>query len=212
MKYFSQHIVKHLIIPKVFLVMLVITMGGMLVSVPAQAAADSDSVKIRQLLEERDKEVKDLLGPKGSEYTQEQRDRLKDMINNIIDYRTMAKNALETTYDTLSKERRENFVDLFSRVVRDQSLNKLDIYRAEVTYQKIAVDQDSAYVKTMALLDDARVPVDYRMQEQTEGWVITDMVIDEVSTVDSYRRSFQNIIRKKGFDTLMETLRKRVKG
>lgn len=176
-----------------------------------KVALETDSTQIRQLLEERDREIKELMGPKGKEYTQEQRDQLKDIINNVIDYRTMARQALQTTFDTLSEQKREQFVDLFSRVVRDQSLNKLDIYRADVKYQRISVSGDSAYVETMARLEDTRTPVYYRMNEQQQGWMITDMIIDEVSTVASYRRSFQNIINKKGFETLMETLRKRVK-
>jgi phospholipid transport system substrate-binding protein len=95
-------------------------------------------------------------------------------------------------------------------VVRDQSLNKLDIYRADVSYRKIAVENDSAFVKTIAQLEDMRTPVYYSMRKKSEEWVVTDMIIDEVSTVASYRRSFQNIIRKKGFDHLLAVLRKRV--
>lgn len=171
----------------------------------------NDSTQIRQLLDQRDQEIKELLGPKGTEYTQQQRDKLKDIINDIVDYRTMARKALQTTFDTLSVEKRDDFVDLFSQVVRDQSLNKLDIYRADIKYKRISVRGDSAYVETMAQLEDTRTPVYYSMEEQQEGWMITDMIIDEVSTVASYRRSFQNIINKKGFETLMQTLRKRVK-
>ncbi len=176
----------------------------------ADGSITKDSVKIRQLLEERDREIKDLLGPKGSDYTEQQRDRLKDIINSIVDYRLMAEKALQSTFDTLSTERRDEFVDLFSQVVRDQSLNKLDIYRADVSYRTIAVENDSAFVKTIAQLEDMRTPVYYSMHKESEEWVVTDMIIDEVSTVASYRRSFQNIIRKKGFDHLLATLRKRV--
>lgn len=194
----------------------VVSWGALATNLKAQQSqqeedAVQDSTKIRQLLEQRDKEIKDLLGPEGTEYSQEQRDKLKDIINNIVDYRSMAREALQTTFDTLSVDKKDEFVDLFSQVVRDQSLNKMDIYRADVRYQRITVNGDSAYVETMARLENTRTPVYYNMEEQDEGWVITDMIIDEVSTVASYRRSFQNIINKKGFETLMETLRKRVK-
>ena len=181
------------------------------------AMAQQDSAEIRQLLEQRDQEIKDLLGPKGTEYTQQQRQKLKDIINGIIDYRAMAQYALQDTYDTLSTDPREEFVDLFSTIIRDQSLNKLDIYRADVQYQSITVDGNQATVKTLATLEDVRTPVTYQMSYEAEGeggsegrqWVVTDMVIDDVSTAGSYRRQFQNIIRKRGFDSLMETLRKR---
>lgn len=174
-------------------------------------AAQQDSSTVRALLEERDQEIKDLVGPKGTEYTQERREKLKDIINGIIDYEAMAQYALQDTYDTLKTDQREEFVDLFATIIRDQSLNKLDIYRADVRYENIEVNSDTAVVKTMVTLDDIRTPVIYDMKYETDNsqWVVTDMVIDDVSTAGSYRRQFQNIIRKKGYQSLLETLRKR---
>lgn len=174
-------------------------------------AAQQDSSTVRALLEERDQEIKDLVGPKGTEYTQERREKLKDIINGIIDYEAMAQYALQETYDTLKTDQREEFVDLFATIIRDQSLNKLDIYRADVRYENIEVNSDTAVVKTMVTLDDIRTPVIYDMKYETDNsqWVVTDMVIDDVSTAGSYRRQFQNIIRKKGYQSLLETLRKR---
>jgi phospholipid transport system substrate-binding protein len=176
---------------------------------PTKGWAQLDSSTVRELLEERDDEIKDLVGPKGTDYTQEQRNRMKDIINGIIDYREMAQYALEGTYDTLSTEYREEFVDLFSTIIRDQSLNNLDIYRADVKYDQINVENSSATVKTIAQLEKVRTPVIYKMKYKDNQWVVTDMIIDDVSTAGSYRRQFQSIMRKKGFDGLLETLRKR---
>lgn len=192
-----------------FIITTVLLLGVTLIT--NLAVAQQDSSMVRQLLEERDQEIKELVGPKGTEYTQERREKLKDIINGIIDYEEMAKFALQQTYDTLTTEQREEFVDLFATIIRDQSLNKLDIYRAEVRYESIKVNNDTAVVNTMVTLEDVRTPVIYDMiyEEDNSQWVVTDMVIDDVSTAGSYRRQFQNIIRKKGYDSLIETLRKR---
>ena len=175
----------------------------------SEAKAQSPKEEIKTLLVERDQEVKTLLGTKGSEYSDEQRAKIKEIINGIIDFRSMAKYALEDTYDTLSIDTQEEFVNLFATIVRDQSLNKLDIYRADVTYNSIEVTDDKAMVKTYAELDDIRTPVDYTMVKVNEEWVITDLILDEVSTAESYNRQFQRIIQKKGFNSLLTTLRKR---
>lgn len=171
----------------------------------AQNGAD----EIRGMLNERDAEIKELLGPKGNEYTQEQRDRLKNIINDVIDFRTMSKTALGDTFEEISDEKREEFVSLFSTVIRDNSLNRLDIYRAEVTYNDITVENGNAEVKTMAQMDNVRTSVDYNMELQNGEWQITDMSIDDVSTAESYHRQFQSIIRQRGFDALLESLRRR---
>lgn len=171
----------------------------------AQNGAD----EIQQMLNERDAEIKELLGPKGNDYTQEQRDRLKNIINDVIDFRSMSETALGDTYTEISEEEREEFVSLFSTIIRDNSLNRLDIYRAEVTYNDITVNDGTADVKTTAQMDNVRTSVDYDMELQDGEWQIIDMSIDDVSTAESYRRQFQSIIRKRGFDALLESLRRR---
>ena len=167
------------------------------------------SEEIKAMLNERDAEIKELLGPSGSEYTQEQRDELKNIINDVIYYRAMAQFALGRTYDEISNEQREEFVSLFATIIRDNSLNRLDIYRAEVSYTSIRVDGDQAFVATIAELDDVRTTVDYQMRSIDGNWMITDMTIDSVSTAESYNRQFQSIIRQRGFDALLQSLRRR---
>jgi len=172
-------------------------------------SAQTASEEIKQMLESRDAEIKEILGPEGKEYTQDQRDRLKDIINGVIDFEAMASYALGDTYNELSEEERNEFVSLFSTIVRDNSLNKLDIYRADVSYEKIDVTDGSARVETIAQLEDVRTPVYYEMKKEESEWVITDMIIDDVSTAESYNRQFQSIIRKRGYDALKQSLEKR---
>lgn len=173
------------------------------------ALAQQSEEDIRSLLEERDDQIKELMGPEGTEYTEDQRAQLKEIINGIIDFEAMAKEALAETFDTIGTEKQDEFVDLFATIVRDQSLNKLDIYRARVTYQSINVDGEEARVETLAELEDVRTPVNYEMEWRGDEWVIVDMEIDDVSTASSYHRQFQRNISQRGFDALLESLRKR---
>lgn len=172
-------------------------------------SAQTEADEIRAMLEDRDQEIKELLGASGSDYTQDQRDRLKDIINGIINYQAMADHALGNTFDEITDEERQEFVSLFSTIIRDNSLNRLDIYRADVTYNDIVVNQDTASVETTAQLEDVRTSVDYDLKKFNQNWMVTDIIIDQVSTADSYQRQFQSIIRKRGFDQLMESLRRR---
>jgi phospholipid transport system substrate-binding protein len=175
------------------------------------ANAQKSESGIKDLLQQRDQQIKTILGPEGTEYTQDQRQELKDVINGVIDYGAMAKFALKDTYGEISSDQQTEFVDLFSTIIRDHSLNQLDIYRADVSYRDISLDGNSATVETRATRKDIRKDVVYELEyeDANSEWVVTDFIIDDVSTADSYQRQFQNIIRKKGFDSLMETLRNR---
>lgn len=177
-------------------------------SMPVQGQAITPD-QVRNLMDERDQQIKSLLGPEGSEFTEEQRDELRSIINDIIDYDAMARIALQDTYNSITVDQRTEFVNLFGSIIRDQSLNNLDIYRAEVIYDDIVVDSNKASVKTTAVLRNVRTNVSYEVEKRGEDWFITDMAIDNVSTAESYRRSFQNMIRRRGFDALLQNLRNR---
>ncbi len=178
-------------------------------SVSSTLAKTDKEQEIRTILENRDSQIKQLLGPEGTDHTEDQREELRDIINNMIDYRKMAQHALGDKYQELGEEEQNEFVDLFSSIIRDQSLQQLDIYRAEVIYDEITVEGTDAMVKTTAILGDKRIPVHYRLVDSDGEWVITDLSIDEAWTAESYRRSFQNIIRRRGYDALINNLRKR---
>lgn len=178
-------------------------------AIPIVTAQPAEEAAIKQLMERRDRQIKTLLGPSGSTYTDSQRDQLKEIINGIMDYEAMAKIALQDSYEKATAPQRTEFVTLFSSVIRDQSLSKLDIYRAQVIYDKITVTGTQAKVETTAILSNVRTPVWYALEKRATGWVITDMAVDNVSTAESYRRSFQTVIRRRGFDGLLENLRRR---
>tara|TARA_R110000868_G_scaffold37111_3_gene131313 strand:- start:9980 stop:10594 length:615 start_codon:yes stop_codon:yes gene_type:complete len=185
----------------------IISMSATIITV-----AQNVDEEIKTMLIERDLQIKELLGPEGQEYSEQQRAELKEIINGVIDFEAMAKTALDETYNEISEESREEFLNLFISIVRDHSLNKLDIYRASVKYNSIEVDNNHALVKTMAQLDEVRTPVEYKMELEGDEWVIIDMSIDDLWTAESYKNQFQRIITRKGFDTLMESLRKRAGG
>jgi hypothetical protein len=102
-----------------------------------------------------------------------------------------------------------NSIELFSKIIRDQSLAKPDIYRASVNYESIDVNGQTASVKTIAIFESVKTPVTYTMVNRNNRWFITDIIIDNVSTAASYQRSFQSTIRKNGFSSLIDALRKR---
>src|SRR5690554_2946240 len=153
-------------------------------SVPNLTYAQQAEEDVQKLLLERDAEIKELMGPEGTEYNDAQRNELKEIINGIIDFGAMARAALVNTYDTISEDLRTEFVDLFSIIIRYQSLNILDIYRAEVTYNSIEIDGNQVRIETTAQLNNVRTPVNYDMQFSNNEWSIIDMEIDDVSTVD----------------------------
>ncbi len=189
-----------------FLLALLIVFGGLH---QANAAVQQDEEQeIRQMLEERDQEIKGILGDRTS-FTQEQRDELKELINGVINFREMSRQALGADWANLSDEQRDEFVDVFSDIVRLQSLSDLEVYRAEVTYDEISVEGDSAYVNTTTIYQGTPTKVEYFMGRYNGEWLVHDIVLDDVSTVGGYERSFRRVLTRRGFDALMDSLERR---
>lgn len=172
------------------------------------ATAQDRAAEVRALLEQRDRDIKKLIGDRDT-FTDDQREALEDVINDGLDFEAMGRAALGPYWADLTPERRREFVDVFADIIRAHSLADLSAYRAEVVYNDIRVTGDSAYVSTTTRYEKVETPVDYVLAYHDGKWWLQDIIVDEVSTTGGYARSFQAVIRKKGFDALMKSLYKR---
>lgn len=176
---------------------------------PAASARQAEDEAIRSMLEQREAEIKDILG-QDAELSDAQMDALRTSVNDMFDFGAMGREALGRHWDEIPQTRQKEFVDVFAEIVRYQSLADVDIYRAKVTYDDITVSGDEAHVVTTTVYKDVPTIVEYKLQRSDDMWLATDVVLDEVSTVEGYSRSFQSYIRKRGFDALMDNLNKRL--
>jgi phospholipid transport system substrate-binding protein len=193
--------------PSRFVHTLLLTVALILIAGPA--FAQDPAVEIRQMLSDRDAEIKKLLGPSGTEVSADTRETLRDVVNSLIDFEAMGRQALGPFWEDLTADQRTRFVDVFADIVKGQSLADLDPYRASVSYESVAVDGIEAKVVTRTVFDDVPMAVVYNLTLRDTSWMATDIILDEVSTVGGYSRSFQSMIRRRGFDTLVERLEKR---
>lgn len=187
------------------LLALVLALGSSGVQAQGQTSTEGE---IRQMLEERNQEIKTILQG-DTDYTDDQRQRLKELINGIVDFRAMGKIALGPHWSKLSAEQKDEFVSVFREVVRAQSMSDLGVYNSKVTFDQITVQDDSAFVRTLTEYEGTTTPVEYDMRRKDGMWVAQDIIVDEVSTAEGYARSFQTLVRRRGFEALMTTLRKK---
>lgn len=184
---------------------------ALLLAVPA--LAQNDGKTIEALLQTRDREIKTIIG-KSSTLTPAQQSQLRTVVNDVIDFEAMSRTALGDHWAKLSAAQRREFVETFSGVVRAQSLANLDIYRASVAYDGVDVARGAATARTTATVNRKGKPVaakvDYRLAKVDGEWRVTDFLIDGVSTADGYATSFQRVIKQKGYDALLSSLKKRL--
>jgi phospholipid transport system substrate-binding protein len=192
-----------------FLVLTALTIFSPSVFAQAATGSTDDAAEIRAMLQGRDSAIKSILGS-SDDISTDQREQLRSLINDVIDFNAMGEGALGRHWTKITAEQQSEFVDVFSQIVRIQSLADIDVYRSSVEYGDISVEGDGAHVLTTTTYKSVPTPVEYALHRTPDGWKAGDIILDDVSTVKGYARSFQSVIRKKGFDSLMSRLNNRL--
>jgi len=173
-------------------------------------AADAKT-ELLELLRSRDRRIKSLLdGEDQAPDDAAMREKLKHIINDILDFRAMARTALDAQWTHLSAEQRDEFTELFAELIRTNSIRKLDVYRARISYDTPQHKGGTIIVPTTAEYDNKRATLEYHFHHNDGRWLVADFYLDGVSTAGSYQRSFQTILRKHGYAELIARIRNKI--
>lgn len=138
-----------------------------------------------------------------------QQDSLKKMINGMFSFPELGKRALGKNWATLKKPQQDSFVAVFRRMVENTSIKRLENYRADSTkYAPVTGSGDKTVVTATVFNKGKSSKVVYKLFQDGSNWKAWDLVLDKVSSLQSYRDQFSSIIAKEGFDGLMARLRK----
>jgi len=138
-----------------------------------------------------------------------QQDSLKKLINGMFSFNELGKRALGKTWATLKKPQQDSFVVVFRRMVENTSIKRLESYRADSTkYSPVVGSGDKTVVTAMVFNKGKSSKVVYKLFPEGNTWKAWDLVLDEVSSLRSYKDQFTTIVGKEGFDGLMKRLRK----
>jgi phospholipid transport system substrate-binding protein len=78
-------------------------------------------------------------------------------------------------------------------------------------FLKQRVKENKAIVDTQIIADDLEITVQYKMIYDDNRWQVFDLVIEGVSLIKNYRSSYGEIIRRKGYDGVLQLMEEKVK-
>jgi phospholipid transport system substrate-binding protein len=137
----------------------------------------------------------------------ERQNLVLDVVNEMFDFRNMARSSLGQSWNSITPEEQDKFVDLFKKLVEQRYIVKIDAFdNQKVVYQKQLVKGDKAMIYTDLIGKDLDVPIIYKLQNNDGKWLIYDMKIENVSLIVNYRSDFESIIRKEQFDGLIDKM------
>jgi phospholipid transport system substrate-binding protein len=174
------------------------------------AAAEDPMEQLQKSVDEilRILQSEDLKRPEKKE---ERKERILNVVTGMFDFREMAKSSLAQSWNTITPEEQDTFVGLFTRLVEQRYIGKIDSYtNQKVVYKKQIIKGDIATIYTDIIDKDLEIPIIYRLQENKGKWLVYDLKIENVSLIVNYRRDFDSIIRKEQFAGLVEKISKQL--
>lgn len=150
---------------------------------------------------------------KNPAYQEEvRRQKAKAVIDPHFDYQEMAKRSLGPTWGSLSGGQRQEFVQLFAQLLEASYSDKIKKFaqRVRIDYTGEILSGDNAEVRTVIVLANDRIPLNYRLLNEGGTWKVYDVVIEGVSLVSNYRSQFSRIIRESSYAELVGRLRTKV--
>lgn len=148
----------------------------------------------------------------GPAHKTERRRLAKQLVDRRFDYQEMARRSLGPTWRHLSQAQRDDFVDLFAELLEASYSDKIERYTANVRIDYVGedVDGDYAEVRTMVVRPNDRIPLSYRLLNESGDWKVYDVSIEGVSLLSNYRSQFSKIIHESSYLELVRRLRNKV--
>ena len=183
--------------------------GTILLAAPALAATPGESIK--NLVEEVLAIIHDpaLQTPAQKE---QRVARVEKAADRLFDYREMARRCLGDTWDRLSQAQQQEFAAVFTALLKTSFACRLDeLAKAQVSYQPEIVKADYTEVAITILRPNDKIPVNFRLLKEPQGWMIYDLVIQGVSLTDNYRSQFARVIQGASYQELIGCLQAKMK-
>jgi phospholipid transport system substrate-binding protein len=109
-----------------------------------------------------------------------------------------------------SPEQRKQLVEEFRSLLVQTYAATFTAYRDQsIEYRPLRIQPDDTDVVVRSLINQSGgkpVTVDYKMQKSDTGWKVYDVVVGDLSLVQSYRGSFNTEVQKGGIDGLVKAL------
>lgn len=156
--------------------------------------------KVQKIL--KDKELKNEL----------KKSKIEKVIDNVFDYKIMARIALGKNWKKISKAQRAEFSELFENKLKTSYIEKLDLY----TDEEVKILDLTPYKKTRLQLktqiigqdDNYEVNYNFYNNKKKKEWLIYDVDIVGVSIIQTYRKQFAGLLKEKSLEEVLKILRK----
>ncbi|MEX2221895.1 MAG: ABC transporter substrate-binding protein [Candidatus Rokuibacteriota bacterium] len=188
--------------------LILMVLAGLLVWAPGPAGAGAPTDQLRTSVDQIVKVLEDpALRPEVR--AKERRAAIRKEAEVVFDFTETARRALGRHWQGLSEKDRKEFTSLFTDLIERAYIARIERYSGErISYAGEAVDGGLATVRTRFVTKQGtEIPVDYRMQQRGDRWLVYDVQVEGVSLINNYRTQFDKIIQTSSYAELVRKMK-----
>ncbi|MDP2758564.1 MAG: ABC transporter substrate-binding protein, partial [Desulfurivibrionaceae bacterium] len=142
----------------------------------------------------------------------ERKSRVVTIVEKRFDFREMSMRTLARHWQERSPEEQDRFVFLFKTLLENTYIAKIETYSGEkVVFKKSALQGNKAIVYSELVRKNVETPVNYKLKNSDDRWMVYDVEVEGVSLVNNYRTQFASILDKENFAGLLARIEEKVK-
>lgn len=151
---------------------------------------------------------------KSADRAAERARRIRKAVDERFDWKEMSKRSLARHWKKRTEREKEEFIDLFGKLLERTYLDKVEGYSGEkVLYVGERVDGNYGIVVVKIVTrKDTEILVKYKLKKKGSEWLVYDISIEGVSLVNNYRKQFNSIMTRSSYEDLIKKLRRKVEG
>lgn len=145
----------------------------------------------------------------------------EEIIRGTFDIYELSRLALDSHWESLDEKERVYFANLMTRLLERKAIFSKEQVKDNkkpytVTYQgESFLDAEKNKSKVESQLnvpsEKMNLKISYNLKKTPYGWKIYDVIVDDASLVENYKFQFHTIIKKNGYDDLIDRMEKKLK-
>jgi phospholipid transport system substrate-binding protein len=135
---------------------------------------------------------------------------MRKLTRELLDFTYVSEQTLGANWAKLSAKQQKEFAAVLEELVEASYLGKVnDAGTSDITFGEETKTAEGTEVTALAHAQGSEVHLIFKLKPKGSGWLVTDVVIDDVSLVRNYRAQFQKTLTKSTLAELQTKLQKK---
>jgi len=141
---------------------------------------------------------------------EQRRRELRALAERNLDLAKMAESVLGTHWTEMTPAQQQEFVPLFEAFIEDAYLGEIQEYiklKIDVGGETLDGADHARVDATVLQPGEDPIEITFLLERGPRGWLMYDVVVDDIAMVGNYRAQFDRVIRTRGLARLEAELR-----